>query len=109
MVEKEKKSGEEPGTSSTRVPSWLGAAKLKKATFLLSLTKHLQTQQNKIICTNMNRATKAVISSIQATQYNLKSTALFHSTPVLQRKRRASPWDTVRSHTLSLYWFYHFF
>ncbi|KAL1821099.1 hypothetical protein DCAR_0417483 [Daucus carota subsp. sativus] len=42
----------------------------------------------------MNRATKAVISSIQATQYNLKSTALFHSTPVLQRKRRSSPWDT---------------
>lgn len=42
----------------------------------------------------MNRATKAVISSIQATHFDLKSAALFHSTPVLQRKRRPSPWDT---------------
>lgn len=42
----------------------------------------------------MNRATKAVISSFQATHFDLKSAALFHSTPVLQRKRRPSPWDT---------------
>ncbi|XP_074371667.1 uncharacterized protein LOC141712577 [Apium graveolens] len=42
----------------------------------------------------MYRATKAMISSIHAPHFDLKSAALFHSTPVLLRKRRSSPWDT---------------
>lgn len=52
----------------------------------------------------MNRATKAALINIQANPFDLKA-AFFHSTPVLDRRRR-NHWDSVGSLSTTLYYVY---